>query len=184
MSKITLSFMERFMNNLDTAIRNFVASKDTTQQGTAISTNTNLDTFKTEGNYYIPSDTIASSLNLPIALCGKFLVLNNGNGGYAQFYIPNHSPRLFQRLWWSSAWTDWKEYGEGGGSSTTRLTEVLSAGSTSVTFNSDKITTTALYDIYTSTGINYTGVTEGTNTITVAFEAQESNVTVILEIKE
>lgn len=177
--------MERFISNLDTAIRNYVSSKDTTQQGTSISADTNLDTLKTEGNYYIPSDTIASSLtNLPLAVCGKFLVLNNGNGGYAQFYIPNHSPKLYERLWWSNAWTDWKEYGEGGGSSTTRLTEVLSAGSTSVTFNSDKITTTALYDIYTSTGINYTGVTEGTNTITVTFEAQASDVSVILEIKE
>ena len=64
-----------------------------------------------------------------------------------------------------------------------RLTQTLTAGSTSVTFNSDKITSNAFYDIYTSPNVDYTSATEGTNTITLTFEAQANDVTVVLEIK-
>lgn len=110
MSKITLSFMERFINNLDTAIKNYVKGKNSNEKGSSITTGTDLDTMKTVGVYYIADDATASNIgNVPLALCGKVLVMDNGNGGYSQFYIPNHSPRIFQRLWWGNAWTDWIE---------------------------------------------------------------------------
>ena len=180
MSLIDLSFMQRFQNNLDTAIKNYVRGKDLNEKGSPITTGTDLNDMKTTGVYYIADDAIASSLeNLPLALCGKVLVSDNGNGGYYQIYFPNHSPRIFMRTYWSSAWSEWQELAQ---STSVRLTQTLTAGSTSVIFNSDKITSDAFYDIYTSTGISYTAVTESANTVMLTFEAQSSDVEVVLEI--
>lgn len=122
MAKITLNFMQRYQNKLNTAIKDYVISKlseatdeietqQTTLAGTSIENGTDLNNMKTTGNYRIVDDSSAGSLiNLPLALCGKLIVMDCGNGGYAQIYIPNHSPRLFARNYWSSAWTDWAEY--------------------------------------------------------------------------
>ena len=102
MSKITLSFMERFINNLDTAIKNYVSTK-------------------TEG--------------------------------YAK--------------------------------SSTRLTQTLNAGDTEVVFVNNAISSDKYIDVYTSVaGLNYDEITVSGNTLTLTFEAQESNITVILDIKE
>lgn len=80
------------------------------QLGVAIPDNTDLDTYKTAGTYRITSDTSAGTMsNLPLALCGKLVVLDNGNGGYEQFYFSNHSPRLFRRIFWDNAWSNWTE---------------------------------------------------------------------------
>lgn len=80
------------------------------QLGVAIPDNTDLDTYKTAGTYRITSDTSAGTMsNLPLALCGKLVVLDNGNGGYEQFYFSNHSPRLFRRTFWDNAWSNWTE---------------------------------------------------------------------------
>lgn len=181
MSLISLEFMQRFQDNLDTAIKNYVKGKDINEKGSSIVSGTNLNNMKTAGVYYIADDAIASSLeNLPLALCGKITVSDNGNGGFYQIYLPNHSPRLFIRTYWSNAWSEWQELTQ---STPVRLTQTLTAGSTSVTFNSDKITSNAFYDIYTSPNVDYTSATEGTNTITLTFEAQANDVTVVLEIK-
>lgn len=80
------------------------------QLGVAIPDNTDLDTYKTAGTYRITSDASAGTMsNLPLALCGKLVVLDNGNGGYEQFYFSNHSPRLFRRTFWDNAWSNWTE---------------------------------------------------------------------------
>ena len=113
MAIIDLEFMQRYQGKLDTAIRNFVKAKNPNEKGTPIATGTDLNNLKTFGTYYVADDSIAGNLlNLPLALCGKVLVSDNGNNGIVQLYIPNHNSRLFQRNFWSNAWSVWKEYGE------------------------------------------------------------------------
>lgn len=117
MSKITLSFMQRFMGELDTAIKTYVGGKVSTlssqlfiNKGDSIVENTNLNDMQTIGVYYIPTDTVASSLtNLPLELCGKILISDNGNNGLSQIYIANHSPRIFTRTLFDNVWSSWVE---------------------------------------------------------------------------
>lgn len=87
--------------------------------GTDIPDNSDLDTYTTAGNYRVVSDASGGTIaNLPLALCGKVIVFNNGNSGIEQFYFANHSPRIFIRTkFGSEAWTNWLELGSGGGSS-------------------------------------------------------------------
>ncbi len=182
MSLINLDFMQRYQGELDTAIKNYVKSKNPNEQGTAITSGTDLNDLTTAGVYYIAGDTIASSLlNLPLALCGKVLVMDNGTNGIVQYYIPNHNTRLFQRNYWSSAWTNWVEYGE----KSVYISQTLTAGQTSVTFNSADITATALVDVYTSiAGLAYQTMSGSVGSVTVTYEAQASDITVTLEIKK
>lgn len=64
------------------------------------------------------------------------------------------------------------------------LQQTLSAGSTSVTFTDAAITDTAFCSIFTSKfGVNPTGVTQGTNSVTVTFDAQAEAITVGLKIE-
>lgn len=276
---IDLSFFQRYQGELDTAIKNYVKGKNPNEKGTSIPSGTNLNDLTAFGTYYIADDTIAGGLtNLPLTYCGKILVSDNGNNGIVQFYFPNHSPRFFQRLYWSNAWSGWVEYSTGGGGGggederfgipantvtdfndatffqsffkansarifpfsisasnqpitaswgycivyyhtvntmfdvcvfynegrffnrvydTTSwgqwseyakkpvyLTQTLTAGQTSVTFNSADITSTSLIDVYTSVaGLGYTSMTGSVGTVTVVYEAQSSDITVTLEIK-
>ena len=226
MSLISLSFFQRYQSELDTAIKNYVKSKNPNEKGTSIASGTNLNDLNTFGTYYIADDTTAGGItNLPIAYCGKVYVMDNGNDGIAQFYVPNHTPKLYQRLYWSNAWTDWKEYGTGGGTSdyndldnkpsinsvtlsgnkttsdlnisysdltgkptipsVTHLSQTLTAGQTSVTFTSAEIKSTSMVDVYTSVaGLAYVSMTGSVGAVTVTFEAQLSDITVTLEIKE
>ena len=87
--------------------------------GIDIPDNADLDTYITAGNYRVVSDASGETIdNLPLALCGKVVVFNNGNGGIEQFYFANHSPRIFVRTkFGSDAWSSWLELGSGGGSS-------------------------------------------------------------------
>ena len=111
MSLITLSFLTRYQNGIIPKIRNYVKSKDSNEKGSSVPTGTDLNNLNTVGVYYFADDTVASSIvNLPLALSGKLLVMDNGNGGIVQVYIPNQSPRMFQRVYWSNAWTAWTEY--------------------------------------------------------------------------
>ena len=64
MSKITLSFMQRFMGELDTAIKTYIGGKVSTlssqlfiNKGDSIVENTNLDDMQTIVVYYIPTST-------------------------------------------------------------------------------------------------------------------------------
>ena len=80
--------------------------------GASIPDNADLDDYTTAGNYRITSDGSAATIaHLPLALCGKILVYDNGNTGLEQFYYPNHSPRLFMRTkFGTAAWTQWAEF--------------------------------------------------------------------------
>ena len=84
------------------------------QLGTNIPDDANLDDYKTAGTYRVVSDASGASItNLPLALCGKVVVFANGNGGFEQFYFPNHSPRVFARtIFGDESWSDWKEFGD------------------------------------------------------------------------
>lgn len=182
MSIIDLSFMQRYTGKLNTAIKDYVGSKNPNEKGTSIASGTNLNDMNTVGVYYIQDDTVAGTIiNLPLAVCGKILVSDNGNNGMVQFFIPNHSTRLFQRNYWSNSWTAWKEYGE----KSILLSQTLTAGETSVTFTSSEITATVLIDVYTSVaGLAYQSMTGSVGSVTVTYEEQASDITVTLEIKK
>lgn len=64
-------------------------------------------------------------------------------------------------------------------SSASAVTGTLTAGSTSITLRSDKITSASLISIYTDTySAQPTSVTGGEGYVTITFDAQSSNVTV------
>lgn len=64
-------------------------------------------------------------------------------------------------------------------SSASAITGTLTAGSTSITLRSDKITSASLISIYTDTySAQPTNVTGGEGYVTITFDAQSSNVTV------
>ena len=131
-----------------------IADKDTFRQnihtlewlGTDIPDNSDLNTYTTAGNYRVVSDASGATIaNLPLALCGKVIVFNNGNGGIEQFYFANHSPRIFVRTkFGSDAWSAWKELGEGGDSKPHSY-----EGGTDIPVNSDlnNYLTVGVYDI-------------------------------------
>lgn len=65
----------------------------------------------------------------------------------------------------------------------TILTATLEAGETSLTFNNAAIKTTSVIDIYTSKyGVVPTDATSNTGTLTFTFDAQESNLTVEVDV--
>ncbi len=63
------------------------------------------------------------------------------------------------------------------------LTETLTAGQTTVTFQDTLINANAMIDVYTDNGIWYTDMTFGTYTVTLTFPVQSSNMTVKIHIK-
>ena len=182
MAIIDLEFMERYQNNLDTAIKNYVKDKNPNEKGESIPSGTNINDMKTAGVFYIANDTIASNItNLPLSLCGKLMVMDNGNGGIVQIYVPNHTSRLFERLWWDNSWGNWVEYAKKG----TVYQQALSAGSTSVTFTGLPTTGNYTFDIYTSkVGLDYSSITASSGSLTLVYEAQSSIVTVYLVVGE
>ena len=93
-------------------IRNSANEKiHTYEQGIAIPDNSDLNSYTTAGTYYVTSDASGATIsNIPLALCGKVLVFNNGNGGIEQFYFSNHSTRIYTRTkFQNDAWTSWLE---------------------------------------------------------------------------
>ena len=123
------------------------AIKTVDQLGTDIPSNADMNTYKTAGTYRVPSDAIGATIsNLPLALCGKVVVFNNGNGGFEQFYFPNHNPKIYVRTWWNNAWSSWKEIGEGGGDGKDHTYEM----GTEIPANSD-------LDDYDTEGVYYIG---------------------------
>jgi hypothetical protein len=80
----------------------------------------------------------------------------------------------------------WREFSSGGGgSSDIVLTETLLAGGTSVTFTDPAISGNAIIDIYTDqAGLEYNSIDASVaNTVTLAYDSQPTNVTVMLVIK-
>lgn len=97
------------------AFRKAVDSID--QLGASLPRNTVIDDYHADsytGTYYFADDGVASTIvTLPEAVCGKLIVTNNGNGGFSQYYIPNHSVKIWVRVWWSNAWSAWQDLASG-----------------------------------------------------------------------
>lgn len=84
----------------------------------------------------------------------------------------------------NSAWTEI----DLGGDGSSVFTRTLTAGETSITIASDRLSASSLIDIYTDTwGVNPTNVvadtTLATPTLTLTFEAQASDVVVKVEVR-
>lgn len=79
----------------------------------------------------------------------------------------------------------WREFSSGGGSSDIVLTQTMLAGATSVTFSDSAISGNTFIDIYTDqAGLEYNSIDASVaNTITLAYDSQPTNVTVLLVIK-
>lgn len=66
----------------------------------------------------------------------------------------------------------------------TELTSTLTAGQTTLTFTDSSITANSTVDVYTSVyGISPTEITPGTGSITLAFDSQDSDLSVKVVIK-
>lgn len=164
MSKITLSFMQRFMGELDTAIRNFVGgiTGDLSELET---------TDKTSLVDAINEVKTGSSVVTSLAGLDDVLVTTPSNGQVLKYNVTEHK---------------WENANEsGGGGSATYMSQTLSAGSTSVTFTGVPTTGNLALDIYTSkAGLDYTSLDDSTaGTLIVTYEAQSSAVTVYLRIE-
>lgn len=73
---------------------------------------------------------------------------------------------------------------EQAGSGATVLSETLTAGQTTVTFTNSAIKTTSYVDVYTEGGIPYTGVTQTAGSVVVTFDAQSSNLSVSIVVRD
>lgn len=70
-----------------------------------------------------------------------------------------------------------------GGAPYKELTGTLTSGSTTLTITDSAITTTATYDFYADVfGLSPTAISLSTGSITLTFEAQQSNVTVKVRV--
>lgn len=70
-----------------------------------------------------------------------------------------------------------------GGESFTDLTATLTAGNTSITISDAVITTTATYDFYADVfGVSPTAISVSEGSITLTFEAQQSDVVVKVRV--
>lgn len=128
------------------AFRNAIKTVD--QVGVTIPNKSNLDNYKTAGTYAVVDDSSAQTMfNIPVQLCGKLIVSNNGNGGYTQFYVQNHDAKVFIRAFWSNAWSAWKEIGSGSGGGGTHTYEE----GTAIPSNSDlnSYVTAGVYNVAT-----------------------------------
>ena len=66
----------------------------------------------------------------------------------------------------------------------TVLTGTLSAGDTSLTLTSDKITKTSVIDVYSSVyGINPLSMSVSTGSITLTFDVQKSSIEIRVEVR-
>ena len=71
----------------------------------------------------------------------------------------------------------------GGGGGYTDVTGTLTAGNTSITLSDSSITTSSTLDYYTDTfGVNPTNVSVSTGSVTLTFEAQQSNLGVKVRV--
>ena len=62
------------------------------------------------------------------------------------------------------------------------LTDTLETGQISITFTDTSITTSSTIDIYTDADIDYNSITVATGSITIAFDAQSSDVGVKVRV--
>lgn len=64
----------------------------------------------------------------------------------------------------------------------TDLTDILTAGSTSITFSNAIITTNSTIDVYTDSDIDYNSITVTTGQVVITFDAQANNVSVKVRV--
>lgn len=62
------------------------------------------------------------------------------------------------------------------------LTDTLSAGSTSITISDNSITSNSIIDVYTDGDVDYTSITVTTGSVTIQFDAQQSNLGVKVRV--
>ena len=87
--------------------------------------------------------------------------------------------------WDSNDWTEtivMDEVGQGGGSSWTDVTGTLTAGATSITLSNSAITTSSTIDIYTDLDVDYNSISVSAGSVTVTFDAQQSNMGVKVRV--
>jgi hypothetical protein len=71
-----------------------------------------------------------------------------------------------------------------GGPKVTYKTGTLTSGSTTVTFTNLPTSGNNVIDFFTSTGINYTAISQSSGSVTLTFDAQSTDVTVTCRIEE
>lgn len=92
------------------------------------------------------------------------------------------SPSNGQVLKWNSTSSKWENANESGGSSWTDVTGTLTAGSTSITLSDASITTSSTIEVFNDLDISYNSKTVSTGSITLTFDAQQSNMSVKVRV--
>lgn len=138
-----------------------------------------------------------------VKLSGAWVEISTGGGGasviistidpsssvgmdgslYVKYHIDSNVPvvdAMYVKI--SGTWAEIATGGGGGGTGTV-LTQVLTAGSTSVTFTDVAIKTTSMYQEFTSIyGVHATSIAVSTGTVVLTYEAQQYDMTVALAI--
>lgn len=160
MSKITLSFMQRFMGKLDTAIRNFVGN-----------ITGDLDDLQTTDK-----SSLVNAINEAKSSGGASNI-----SGLDDVTITDVEDK--QVLKYNSTNQKWENKADS--SSATYKTATLTAGNTSVIFTGIPTTGNNIIEVFTSqTDLDYESLDDSVSgSLTVYYEAQSSNVTVYLRIE-
>ena len=116
-----------------------------------------------------------------------FNAVQSGGGGASALDdltdVDISSPTDGQALIYDGANSKWVNGAGGGSASWTDVTGTLTAGNTSVTLSDASITSNSTFDIYTDTfGVNPTGITVATGSITLTFKSQASDVNVKVRV--
>lgn len=74
------------------------------------------------------------------------------------------------------------ELAQGGGTPWTDVTGTLSSGSTSITLSDSAITTSSTIEVFNDLDIPYNSKTLTTGSIILTFDAQQSNMTVMVRV--
>lgn len=69
-----------------------------------------------------------------------------------------------------------------GGASWVEVTGTLATGETSITLSDAAITSTSTIDVYTDADVDYNSITPGTGSVTITFDAQQSNLGVKVRV--
>lgn len=112
---------------------------------------------------------------------GQFLKYNSSDSEWQNVTVIDDSTTSANKVWSSNKTNSELSSKE---DAPTILTSTLSAGSTSLTFSNEAITTTAMYDVYADKyGLTPTDITITTGQAVLTFEAQSADVSVKLVIR-
>ena len=196
MSKITLTFMQRFMGNLDTAIRTFVggitgdkADLQTTNKDSLVDAINEV----AQGGGGGGSTTLGGLTDVTLTNPSSDQVLKydgekwvNGSGGSGSSTLADltdvslNTPTTGQLLQFNgTAWVNVDN-------NVSFKSQTLAANATSVTFTGIPTTGNYITDIFTSkAGLDYESINDSTaGTLVVTYEAQSSAVTVYLRLEK